>query len=309
MAERSSEEIRRDLETTRAEMDDTVDALQRKLSPGQLVDDLWGRLKRNGGVGSNVGDLIRDHPVPIALMALGLGWLAIERATASRSPREPWHDADTEADRELETREPGRLSRLKDKAAGAVERVKESASHAAETVRSKAGELTHRARDATSQGGEAASSRMREMRERMAEGTRRRREQVERGMSNMIEDHPLALGAMAFGAGLAVGVSVPSSRFEDQLMGDTSDALKSEVRDVTRRTKAVVQETAGAVADEVRRPEGGVGERVERGIEQGRRTAERAAREQGVTPDALKQRAERQQGDRGSERAPPPPLY
>ena len=86
MTEQSSEEIRRDIDRTRSEMDEKANALEQKLSPGELFEDLWDRVKRNGGV-SQFGDVVRDHPVPIALMALGLGWLAIERATGSEGER------------------------------------------------------------------------------------------------------------------------------------------------------------------------------------------------------------------------------
>ena len=84
--EQSSDEIRREIDRTRAEMDEKANALEQKLSPGELFEDLWDRVKRNGGL-SQFGDVVRDHPVPIALMGLGLGWLAIERATGSEGER------------------------------------------------------------------------------------------------------------------------------------------------------------------------------------------------------------------------------
>ena len=42
--DRSADQIRRDIEGTRADMHETVEALERKLSVGQLVDEVWGRM-------------------------------------------------------------------------------------------------------------------------------------------------------------------------------------------------------------------------------------------------------------------------
>ena len=79
-AHRDPDEIRREIARTRAEMDDTVDELGERLSPGRLVDDVWARFRRAGGL-SAIGETVRDHPVPVALMGLGLAWLAIEQAS------------------------------------------------------------------------------------------------------------------------------------------------------------------------------------------------------------------------------------
>ena len=84
MDERSSDQIQRDIERSRAQMSETIDALERRLSPGELVDELWGRMK-GGQTSASIGETVRDHPIPLALMGLGLGWLAIEKATESRT--------------------------------------------------------------------------------------------------------------------------------------------------------------------------------------------------------------------------------
>ena len=79
--ERSSDEIRRDIDRTRSAMDETVDELGNRLSPGELIEEAWGAIK---GQGRSAGDVVRDHPVPLALMGLGVAWLAIDRATGDR---------------------------------------------------------------------------------------------------------------------------------------------------------------------------------------------------------------------------------
>src|SRR5688572_6161164 len=78
--ERSPEEIRREIERTRSHMDEAVEAIGEKLSPGRFVDDLWLRLQKDGAAA--VASSLRDHPIPFALVSAGLGWLVMEQARA-----------------------------------------------------------------------------------------------------------------------------------------------------------------------------------------------------------------------------------
>src|SRR5689334_10264661 len=76
--ERSADEIRREIERTRSEMDRTVGALGDKLSPGRIMDDLYLKFRSEGGAA--LGDAIKSHPLPFTIMGLGLGWLAYEQS-------------------------------------------------------------------------------------------------------------------------------------------------------------------------------------------------------------------------------------
>lgn len=71
--------IERDLESTRARLDATIDALQQKLSPGQAVDQFITYLRDGGGAefGRNLMRTVRDNPVPVALIGVGVAWLMV----------------------------------------------------------------------------------------------------------------------------------------------------------------------------------------------------------------------------------------
>jgi hypothetical protein len=94
MNQRTASEIERDLDRTRAEMSETIDALQERLSPGQLFEQGMRYFYSGGGrtftdgaaeFAQNFGRAVRDNPIPFALVATGLAWLMVARGR-QRSP-------------------------------------------------------------------------------------------------------------------------------------------------------------------------------------------------------------------------------
>jgi ElaB/YqjD/DUF883 family membrane-anchored ribosome-binding protein len=92
--------IRTDIERTRAEMSETISTIQEKLSVQQLGEQLFDKLRetvnsertkqmmektsyRVREMGNSIGETIKDHPVPMAMLALGLGWLLMESKKGS----------------------------------------------------------------------------------------------------------------------------------------------------------------------------------------------------------------------------------
>ncbi|EWY41533.1 hypothetical protein N825_28435 [Skermanella stibiiresistens SB22] len=85
-ADRSPEEIERDIAGIRARMDQTLDELEFRLSPGQLsagAVDLVKDVMR--GNPSRLGDAIRNNPIPVVMIGIGALWLAI---AMGKPPRE-----------------------------------------------------------------------------------------------------------------------------------------------------------------------------------------------------------------------------
>ena len=81
--------IERDLAATRAQLDGTIDALQQKLSPGELMSQAVTYFKEGSGMdlSHNIGRSLRDNPVPVALIGVGLGWLVV--SGKRRTERQP----------------------------------------------------------------------------------------------------------------------------------------------------------------------------------------------------------------------------
>jgi ElaB/YqjD/DUF883 family membrane-anchored ribosome-binding protein len=86
---RRPEEIEQDLDRTRAEVSSTIDAIQSKLTPGQMMDQAfaYARTSLPADFGANLGNTIRDNPVPVALMGIGIAWLAMAGQNADGRAR------------------------------------------------------------------------------------------------------------------------------------------------------------------------------------------------------------------------------
>lgn len=202
-SDRPSDRIRRDIERTRYEMDQTMDALERRLGPRGLADRVVRSVRSDGGDGvrRELERQVRDHPVPLALMGLGLGWLAVERAFGSGGSRGSGG--------------PPR-ERARAKAEGAAHSAKDAVQSAEEFGR----KATERARERVQSARSAVSS--------AARGIGSGGDTAVRGFRDMLDESPLALGAVTFGLGLAAGLSAPSSRWEDETLGEASETVKAE---------------------------------------------------------------------------------
>ncbi|MBD8063990.1 DUF3618 domain-containing protein [Devosia sp. PTR5] len=81
---KSSAELQREVEQQRARLEDRIDSISEKLSPGQLVDELLTYTK--GGGGAFVSSLQRNvtaNPLPVALLGVSLAWLMAKPAPAA----------------------------------------------------------------------------------------------------------------------------------------------------------------------------------------------------------------------------------
>jgi hypothetical protein len=83
---RDAEQLERTADRIRADLDRTLSALERKLSPSQLLDRTLAYLRENGGdLTRTVGDAVRRNPVPIVVTVAGIGWL-VAASLRSRTP-------------------------------------------------------------------------------------------------------------------------------------------------------------------------------------------------------------------------------
>ncbi|MCC6347819.1 MAG: DUF3618 domain-containing protein [Nitrospirales bacterium] len=234
-----TEDIRAGIEQTRADMAETVEAIQEKLSPEHIKEQVRSKFRQTTigrardmaykaghgtrEIGSTIVDTIRQNPVPAALVGIGLSWLLIRR---------PGGDGGNGHDR----------------AVGGYPSDGETAGY--ETT-----EEEYRSR----KGVEESSAGVRERTRRMKEQARRqmqrvgsraqeRAQQTKGQFNSLLESNPLALGLAALAIGAAIGLSIPETRKERELMGGASSDLRGKTRETARDTMQKMQRVAEEAA-------------------------------------------------------------
>jgi hypothetical protein len=85
---KSAEEVQREVRQSRSDVEETLEAIQERLSPGQMFEQAVDYLRGSEGNAflRNLGATVRDNPVPMVLMGTGLAWLMLS------SPRRREYD-------------------------------------------------------------------------------------------------------------------------------------------------------------------------------------------------------------------------
>jgi hypothetical protein len=83
---KSPEQVQREVRESRAEVEQTLEAIEERLSPGQLFDRAVDYMRSSGGTDffRNLGTAARDNPIPVALVGIGLAWLVLSGARSRR---------------------------------------------------------------------------------------------------------------------------------------------------------------------------------------------------------------------------------
>lgn len=264
----SSRQIRNEIEETRREMDRNLDALESRLTPAQLAMEAWGLFRGGSTAGaSRLWKIAKQHPGPTAVIGVGLAWLMSENSKGN-SRRDEYeyrpgyagaygysgrrgysgyagtagYTYGPEA-RYNEYEEEGRLSSAmhsaRDTVSGAAGTAKHAVSDAASTAKDAVTGAAHTAKEAVAGAKERVVDAAGTARERAGDlGYRTRQKaryqayQARVGFWETMEERPLAVGAAALALGVVAGLLIPSTRKEDELLGETRDRLMERAREV-----------------------------------------------------------------------------
>ena len=216
-SQRDPDTLEREAEATRRDIANTMDLLEQRLSPGQLLDRALSMSREHGGeFASNLGRSIKYHPVPLMLTAVGISWLAL----AENRPPPPGDGAggDELADRARHAGDAA-LGSAREKASNLSERMHQSAG----SLRASASHASESLRD--------QSARVRE-----------RFEQT-------LHDQPLVLGALGLALGAILGGALPRSQYEDRTVGKYGDRLREQATDATETARQAASRTAEATRE------------------------------------------------------------
>lgn len=259
---RRPEEIASDIERTRAQVGDTIDAIQNKLTPGQMMDQAmsYARTSLPADFGANLGNAVRDNPVPIALVGIGLAWLAMAGRGADGRARQRHreladYDRDFDyagtygpegsaSDTEGGSTQEGRLRKASAKVSETGHRIKDKASELSSRISETASSITGRARERM----QGSSERMGALNQR----THQRYDQARDSMRHMVDEQPLVIGALGIAIGAMLGAVLPGTRREDELMGSKRDDLLESAKQTAREQAEGAKESAQRVAQTVK---------------------------------------------------------
>jgi hypothetical protein len=258
---KSAAEIEREVRDSRADVERTLDQIQERLSPGQLLDQAVGYLRGGGGeFVRNLGDSVRNNPLPVTLVGVGLAWMMLaDRGRNGDRPQAPDMERDWERDDWDELAyDPYAESEY---VAGSLYEEttigpafgKESAT--GRGIGDRMSEVGDRAKEAGASVGERlseAGDSLRSRAERTGASARRYGRRAKESAFQALSEHPLVLGAVGLAVGAALGGALPPSETEDRLMGKTGDRLQRRAAEAGREGLAKARAAAGAAYDAAR---------------------------------------------------------
>jgi ElaB/YqjD/DUF883 family membrane-anchored ribosome-binding protein len=204
-------QLEREIDLQRDHIGELVQALESKLSPGDIFEKVLGFGKGGGGeFAKNLGATVKANPMPTLLTAAGLLWLYADQDKRGTAAAHTTAGAQQKA--HLGER---------------VQHVREGASEKLGAAKQRASESAHGAMDSARQQAQRANA----------------------GYHRMLDENPMALGAMGIAVGALLGALLPSTRKEDELMGEASDRLTDQAKHLARSGYDKVAEAGHQVAE------------------------------------------------------------
>jgi ElaB/YqjD/DUF883 family membrane-anchored ribosome-binding protein len=307
-----TDQIRAQIEETRSQMGETIDAIQEKLSFQNISDQVKeqvsehinsaletaketvydatiGNLGKAGKFMQNIGKEIsnteagkfaRKNPFPLVLIGLGVGLLAYEGFGNRNRRAYRYSDYDNDT-RNRGMRDSGTFGTLKsatgkigDTASSAYESVSETTGQALESVKGAANSAYGTVTDSANKAYSAVTDYANTAYEKAGEYGTVAREKYE----YHLEENPLAVGAVALAVGAAIGLAIPATSYEQEFMGEYSQQLLDKAQtaagDLVDRVKEVASEAQKTIGNEVK----GV-------VDETKRTIADEAKNQGIIGD------------------------
>lgn len=282
--------IERELAETRARLDVRLAELERRLSPGQLVDSGLDYLRHGQGAAfvRNLGAEVRDNPLPVAVTSIGLAWLMSASALSwnrdnnaspmpdrdDRMAEEFYDDVGARAQHagdsltqlsdENEEAFKTRVAEARAQILGVQREASETASAFVDRVQQALATAQQNARDRLEQmqqtaheWGNTVFDRTRRTGAAVNQAARQGRETVSRAgsaIAQTVDQNPLVLGALGLAAGVLLGAMMPATEQEEALVAPVGGAIRRAADQAVDRGKRAAEAAAGAAYDEIAEP-------------------------------------------------------
>ncbi len=261
-----TDQLKDQIEETRSHMGETIEAIQDKLSYTNLSEQVSEHVNnvvetakvavydatigKAASIMKNLSDDIsgssivrtaKNNPVPVILIGLGAGLLAYQ-SYRGKSGKKRNHLLEVAGQDPRKSNENGtHMDSALNKLTGVTDKVTDVAGTAYDKVSGAVGTAYSGAGEAVSQ----AYGKVGEL------GTA-----VRGKYDSHIEENPLAVGAVALALGAAVGMAIPSTRYEGEWMGNVRqelvDKAQNTAADLIDKTKDAVMDAGQNLADQAR---------------------------------------------------------
>lgn len=230
---RSPADLEREGEEIRADLDRTLDEIERKLSPGELLDKSVDFLRNNGSEFiREAGETVRNNPIPVLLTAAGLVWLTASIATRHRSRG---YDESEEFSSYRGAEEYGDYGHNDAGVRGKVDEARARMSSAA-----------HRVGDRVSGTAQDVADRVRGRVSNTMHSMQERTQNMRSDLLDLAQRQPIALGALALAAGALIGAALPISQYENRLIGPARDRTLARAKELGQREYEHLKETVSS---------------------------------------------------------------
>lgn len=262
---KSPDEIEEDISETRAELGVILDELERKLSPRHLLERGVDMLKdsMSGDGSSKIGDRLRSNPVPLALIGIGLGWMLMSSTGAGRGRLGEYGGALRErvsdAAQNIRERAGELAEQVRDKIPGMAGSSGGSASGPYPTessgyayARQKSGDTMGRAQGTVAAARDTVQDTMRRAQERASDYAGQAGDQLYQArdrFTELVEEHPIAAGALGFLAGTLIALALPRTEIEERLVEPVGEQIRGQAASVGREAVDRAHDVAGRTVD------------------------------------------------------------
>ncbi len=273
-------QIRANIEETRAEMSETIDAIQEKLSYEKISEQVKEEvseyvsetyqtvkntvfetvLKKAGEImnyiekgvnelsDSKAMKTARRYPIALTLIGVGVGILLVKgKKKKTTNYRHDKHDDGENRSyrrKSLSDTSHSVLKTAQDKMSGAVDTVTGTASAVSGAISSAAGTVS----DTVSNVAGKAYDQVGNIGSYATDAAETAQDKFEYYM----EEKPLVVGAAALALGAAVGLSIPSTKVENRLMGEARQNLMDMAEESARGAVGKVKEAASQMSETVK---------------------------------------------------------
>lgn len=241
---RSPEEIEKELAHTRHEMSDHIHELQERLEPKQLINDAFEYVESHVDQ-QKIYKFVVENPIPVALTGAGIGWLAtaiIKGPAPKRLPAPPQYQ-------QFQAPEPHATTR-RYRASGKNEELIMEKTDPKATVGATTGYTAPELPDDASKA-EQLKHKANEYMHSAQSTYHEKKVRAQVKFDEVVQQQPLAISFIGLGIGLAIGLMIPSTQREDQLLGPHRDRLRDQALAAGREQVEKAREQAHRGAEQL----------------------------------------------------------